>query len=200
MSLVNQTVQIVQAFLSRNEIEQQGVSGLIQDVHRTLVALSSGSELPAGAAKPANSEEREANQETVPPVEEKLQPAVPISQAVTNDDVVCLICGQRVKTLRGHLTRSHSMEANDYRNKFGLDKNFPLVAPSYSDRRRKLAQDSGLSEKLRAGRRKKLEAAKNAEAAVATEAVGAAEAPVVAEPATKPAKAAKAAKAAVAAE
>lgn len=174
MSLVNHTVQIVQAYLTRNELASQNVAGLIQEVHRTLSTLSgSGHEAPAAplVGKATNTEPpREA---AAPPAvknreDNKPQPAVPLNQAVTNDEVVCLLCGQRVKTLRGHLTRSHEINADEYRNMFNLEKNFPLVAPSYSERRRKLAQDSGLSEKLRAGRRKKLDAAAALKAAAAS--------------------------------
>ncbi|MGN7612601.1 MucR family transcriptional regulator [Magnetococcales bacterium HHB-1] len=85
-----------------------------------------------------------------PPQPKRHTPIVPISEAVREDVVICLICGKECKALKGHLTRSHRISIEEYRERFGLPKSFPLVAPSYSAHRRKLAKDAGLGERLRA--------------------------------------------------
>ena len=93
-----------------------------------------------------------ATEETQPPGKPK--PVIPIDQAVRQDAVTCLFCGKRGKTLCGHIRNAHDMDVNEYRTYFGLPKDFPLVAPSYSEKRRGLARKAGLGQSLRKGRKK----------------------------------------------
>ena len=82
-------------------------------------------------------------------------PFVPVDQAVTQDTIFCLICGKASKAIKGHLTKTHRIDIPTYRANFGLPKDFPMVAPSYSETRRKLAVAAGSGEKLQAGRERK---------------------------------------------
>jgi aspartate 1-decarboxylase len=82
-------------------------------------------------------------------------PHVPVAQSVTEESVVCLICGKVGKSIRGHITKTHRIDIPTYLANYGLPKDFPLVAPAYSATRRQLAIAAGAGEKLRASRGKK---------------------------------------------
>ena len=84
-----------------------------------------------------------------------VEPVVPIEQAVEYDFVVCLICGKAGKLLKRHIKSAHNLNAEEYRHRFNLPKDFPLVAPSYSEKRRNLALDAGLGKKLSGFRKKR---------------------------------------------
>lgn len=172
MSVLDQTVRIVEAFIANVGMPVQGMSSalsqLIVDVHNTLATLEAAEGKTRPAMTPAVLREemtRKSISEVLVVQEASVErqlvdqpriPAVPTSQAVSKDTVTCLVCGKVAKTLKGHLTRTHHMDVNAYRAMFSLAKDFPIVAPSYSERRRQLAVDSGLGDKLREGRRRKL--------------------------------------------
>lgn len=154
MSLIKYTADIVKSYVLRNEIAPQDIPELIDSVHRSLAAVSSegeaameGETAAAGFA-PDTPVERPARKKD--PV-----PFVPIDQAVTHDAVICLICGKANKAIKGHLSRTHGIDVKTYIALFSLPKGFAMVAPSYSEKRRKLAIDAGLGDKLREGRKKK---------------------------------------------
>lgn len=78
-------------------------------------------------------------------------PARPIENAVQNDKVICLCCGEPFTMLKRHLKAEHGLTVDEYRQKFRLPDNMPLVAPSYSARKAKFARDAGLGRHDRTG-------------------------------------------------
>ncbi|WP_256753041.1 MucR family transcriptional regulator [Mesorhizobium sp. Mes31] len=111
------TVKIVSAFVSRNQASRSDLVDLVQNVGRTLQALSAGAEKP----KP------------------KLVPAVPISKSVTPDFIISLEDGRRMKSLKRYLA-SMGMTPADYRRKWGLPPDYPLVAPNFTELRSQAAK------------------------------------------------------------
>jgi predicted transcriptional regulator len=111
------TVKIVSAFVSRNQASRSDLVDLVQNVGRTLQALSAGAEKP----KP------------------KLVPAVPISKSVTPDLIISLEDGRRMKSLKRYLA-SMGMTPADYRRKWGLPPDYPLVAPNFTQLRSQAAK------------------------------------------------------------
>ncbi|MEO5362442.1 MAG: MucR family transcriptional regulator [Magnetococcus sp. DMHC-8] len=150
-SLVQQTAEIVKAYLSRNALPPHQVADLIETVHRALLALSRDVDLPVGLDSVRDGP-TDVVEQTV------FVPFVPVEQAVTEESVICLVCGKAGKAIRGHITRTHGLDIPTYLAQYGLPDNFPLVAPAYSATRRRLALAAGAGEKLqtrraRAGRR-----------------------------------------------
>ncbi len=82
------------------------------------------------------------------------QPAVPIEMSVTPDYIVCLEDGRRFKMLKGHLRASYGMSPEEYREKWGLPEDYPMVAPKYREKRVRMAQDMGLGHMRKAKRAK----------------------------------------------
>lgn len=127
--------EIVAAYVSRNQMPTGDVPGLIQSVHATLSGLAAGG---AGAGhEPAAAEVRPA-------------PAVPIDSSIQQDAITCLDCGKPFKTLKRHLSTEHGLSPVDYRARWDLSKEYPLVAPSYSKRRAATARKIGLGRKPKA--------------------------------------------------
>ena len=138
---------IVSAYVGRNQLSQGELADLIVSLHGTLSGLS---------GNPVEGEEEATP--TAP-----LLPAVPIDQSVTDDAIICLEDGKAFKTLKRHLKTSYDMSPEEYRAKWGLSKDYPMVAPSYSKRRSDTAKAIGLGrkpteEKPKAKRRKKADA------------------------------------------
>jgi predicted transcriptional regulator len=124
IELLTLTTDIVAAHVSHNAAERSNVAALIQTVFDTLSVLGS---------------------EEAGPVE--LTPAVPIKKSVTDDYVVCLEDGKKLKMLKRHLMTTSGMTPEDYRAKWGLRHNYPMVAPNYALKRRELAKKIGLGRK-----------------------------------------------------
>ena len=120
------TAQIVAAFLSNNAMEIADLPGVIQSVHRAL----------SDVASPAPT-----------PVAEKLVPAVPIKKSVTPDYIICLEDGKKLKMMKRHLATSYNLTPNDYRARWGLPPDYPMVAPNYAAQRSSLAKSIGLGRK-----------------------------------------------------
>ena len=114
------TTEIVAAYASRNQMAQADLSDLITSVYGTLSGL-------AGGASEAETD--------APAVEAPPAPAVPIDASVGKDAITCLECGKSFKTLKRHLSTEHDLAPADYRARWQLSKDYPLVAPSYSKRR-----------------------------------------------------------------
>ena len=148
MSLIDHTAEIVKAYLSRNEVPPQHLAEVIEMVHQTLMALSRDPVVPSEEKPSLPSPPDEAES----PV---FVPFVPIEQAVTEESVICLICGKAGQSMRGHLTKTHGVDIPTYLARYGLPKDFPLVAPAFSAVRRQLAIAAGAGEKLQAGRERK---------------------------------------------
>jgi predicted transcriptional regulator len=122
------TAQIVAAFLSHNAATVAELSTVIQSVHRALSDVAS----PAPA---------------LAPVAEKLVPAVPIKKSVTPDYIVCLEDGKKLKMLKRHLATSYNLTPDQYRARWGLPPDYPMVAPNYAAQRSSLAKSIGLGRK-----------------------------------------------------
>lgn len=93
------------------------------------------------------------------------QPAVPIEMSVTPDYIVCLEDGQRFKMLKGHLRAAYNMSPEQYREKWGLPADYPMVAPHYREKRVRMAKDMGLGHMRKPQGRKKATKSENMEAA-----------------------------------
>jgi predicted transcriptional regulator len=124
--LIELSTEIVAAYVSHNAVNTGDLPRLIADVHGALRALSTN-EAPA-------------------PVEE-LKPAVPVRKSVAPDYIICLEDGKKFKSLKRHLRTHYNLSPEEYREKWGLPADYPMVAPSYSATRSKLAKDNGLGRK-----------------------------------------------------
>jgi predicted transcriptional regulator len=124
------TAQIVAAHVANNEMESRGLSGVIRAVYNTL----SNIEQPPAA-----------------PIV-KPQPAVPIRKSVFPDYIVCLEDGKQLKMLKRHLSSSYNLTPEQYRERWGLDASYPMVAPNYAERRSALAKQIGLGTHRTSGR------------------------------------------------
>jgi predicted transcriptional regulator len=123
------TAQIVAAHVSNNPVAPEGLPGLIQDVYRTLNGI--GRDTPP------------------PPVVEKPLPAVPIKKSVFSEYLVCLEDGKHLKMLKRHLATAYHMTPEQYREKWGLSPDYPMVAPNYAKHRSSLAKKIGLGTKAK---------------------------------------------------
>ncbi len=130
---LGQTTEIVAAYLSYNTVKAGDVAGIIQTVHGCLATLATD----ATAAQ------------------QKLKPAVPIKKSVTANYVVCLEDGKRQKTLRRHLATAHGLTPAEYRKRWGLPADHPLVALNYAKQRSQMAKKIGLGKKRQARKAKK---------------------------------------------
>jgi len=119
------TAEIVSAHVGNNAIAGAEVGALIQSVFDTLSGLA--------ANEPATAVE--------------LTPAVPIRRSVTDDHIVCLEDGKKLKMLKRHLMSDHGLTPEAYRAKWGLKPDYPMVAPNYSAQRQALAKQIGLGRK-----------------------------------------------------
>lgn len=126
LDLVEYSTEIVAAYVSHNAISPADLPRLIADVHSALKTLG--------------------NEEVAAPTEEK-KPAVPVRKSVTPDYIVCLEDGKKFKSLKRHLRTHYNLSPEEYREKWGLPTDYPMVAPSYSATRSKLAKDNGLGRK-----------------------------------------------------
>ena len=121
-ALLDHVADIVSAHVSNNAVAAADLPGLIQAVYASLAALGQAPE-PAVAA---------------------LKPAVSVRASVKPDAITCLECGEKMKMLKRHLTADHGLTTEEYRQRWGLAADHPLVAPNYADRRRDLAKAIGL--------------------------------------------------------
>lgn len=126
--LLELTSDIVAAHVSNNPVPLNELQGLIQTVFSTLSDL---------------------NQPTSEPVVEQ-KPAVNPKRSVTDDYIICLEDGRKLKMLKRHLRTAYNMTPEEYRAKWGLPHDYPMVAPSYARKRQELAKKIGLGRKRRA--------------------------------------------------
>ena len=123
------TAQIVSAHVSNNSVTPDALPSLIQDVYRTLSGV--GRETPAP---------------------DKPQPAVPAKKSVFPDFIVCLEDGKKLKMLKRHLKTAYNLTPEQYRDRWDLPPDYPMVAPNYARHRSSLAKKIGLGTKPRAGK------------------------------------------------
>jgi len=134
--LLELTAQIVAAHVSNNSVALADVPSLIEQVHRTLSGLGNAPAAPA-------------------PVAERPQPAVPVKKSVTDEFLVCLEDGKKLKMLKRHLKTAYDMTPEQYRERWGLPSDYPMVAPNYAKHRSSLAKKIGLGTKPRIGRQRR---------------------------------------------
>ena len=130
--LITLTSDIVAAHVSNNSVAVSDVSSLIQNVHAALSALNQPVEAP----------------------EVRPEPAVSIRVSIKPDYIVCLEDGKKLKMLKRHLMTHYQMTPEDYRAKWNLPADYPMVAPNYAEQRRNLAKKIGLGTKRRRTRGK----------------------------------------------
>jgi predicted transcriptional regulator len=126
--LLGLTAQIVSAHVSHNPVPAAEVPGLIQEVFRTLSGVGS---------HPA-------------PEPERPQPAVPVKKSITPGYLICLEDGKKLKMLKRHLKTSYNLSPEQYRERWGLPADYPMVAPDYAKHRSSLAKKIGLGTTPRA--------------------------------------------------
>ncbi len=121
------TTEVVSAYVSNNTLPTADVSGLIEQVFKTLANVNAD-----GAS-----------------MVDRPQPAVPIKRSVTPDYIVCLEDGKKLKMLKRHLKTAYNMSPDEYRERWGLPADYPMVAPNYAAQRSRLAKDIGLGKRGR---------------------------------------------------
>ena len=132
--VIEMTADIVSAYVGNNSVSAAELPGLIQSVHRALSGVSTGGEVVDAAPK---------------------EPAVPIRRSITPDYLVCLEDGRKFKSLKRHLRTKYNMSPEEYRSKWSLPKDYPMVAPNYAKARSDLAKQMGLGQGGRQAARKK---------------------------------------------
>jgi predicted transcriptional regulator len=124
--LITLTADIVAAHVANNNVAVGDVANLVQQVHTALAKLGEPQAAPEPEAK---------------------KPVVSVRSSVKPDFIVCMECGSKQKMLKRHLQTAHSMSPDQYRQDYGLPKDYPMVAPNYSEQRRALANSIGLGRK-----------------------------------------------------
>ncbi len=153
------TVQVLQAYLSKTEVPPDELPALIQQVHRSINALTgdaggegAASEEVSAAETPEGNGEDSGEAKKPRGRRPKPTPVVPIEEAYTEDEVVCLVCGKRMKSLKRHLKTAHDLDVPTYRSLYNVPEDVPIVAPAFSKQRRAAAQTIGLGKKKKKGR------------------------------------------------
>ena len=121
------TADIVSAFVSNNAVRASELPGIIEAVHTSLLKASD-----------VKAEE---------PVSETKSPAVPVKKSITDDYIICLEDGKKFKSLQRPLSTAYGMSPAEYRAKWGLGRDYPMVAPAYASARSSLARQMGLGRK-----------------------------------------------------
>ncbi|OAN54609.1 MucR family transcriptional regulator [Paramagnetospirillum marisnigri] len=124
------TTEIVAAHVANNSVAISDLPHLIQEVYRTLSSVGN-----------------------VPVVPERPQPAVALKKSVTPDYIICLEDGKKLKMLKRHLKTAYNMSPEEYRDRWGLPADYPMVAPNYAQHRSTLAKKIGLGTKPRKRKR-----------------------------------------------
>jgi predicted transcriptional regulator len=124
--LLTLTTEIVSAHVANNTVALGDLPQLIQEVYRSLASVGSA---PAAPERP--------------------QPAVPVKKSVTPDYIICLEDGKKLKMLKRHLKTAYNMTPEEYRDRWGLPADYPMVAPNYAAHRSSLAKKIGLGTKPR---------------------------------------------------
>ncbi|MCK5165711.1 MAG: MucR family transcriptional regulator [Rhodospirillaceae bacterium] len=126
------TTEIVASYVSNNSVKSGELTQVIQDVYQTLTGLGA---IQQNADRP--------------------KPAVSIKKSITPDYIICLEDGKKLKMLKRHLKTSYGMSPEEYRERWGLAKDYPMVAPNYAEHRSSLAKKIGLGTSGRGGKKAK---------------------------------------------
>ena len=127
-NFIGLTANIVSAYVSNNTVAAADIPALINQVHAALLRVTSGQGETSG---------------------EPLKPAVPVKKSITPDHIVCLEDGKKFKSLKRHLRTQYSMTPEQYREKWSLPADYPMVAPNYAAARSQLAKQMGLGQQRR---------------------------------------------------
>lgn len=125
--LLLMTTEITSAYLANNSVSVSEIGSVIDQVYKSLSNVNA-----------------ESN-----PIVDRPQPAVPIKKSVQPDHIICLEDGKKLKMLKRHLKTAYNMSPEDYRERWGLPADYPMVAPNYAEKRSRLAKDIGLGTKGR---------------------------------------------------
>lgn len=128
--LVELTAEIVASYVSNNPVSTSDLPGVIAEVHKALSGAVSEAEKPESP---------------------ELKPAVSVRRSVTPDYIICLEDGKRFKSLKRHLRTHYNLSPDEYRDKWNLPRDYPMVAPNYAEARSQLAKKMGLGQKGRKG-------------------------------------------------
>ena len=123
--LLEMTADIVSAYVGNNTVSAEALPSLISSIHAALSGVSTG---------------------PVEPEPEPKEPAVPIRKSIAPDFLICLEDGRKFKSLKRHLRTKYDMSPEEYRAKWGLPKDYPMVAPNYAKARSELAKQMGLGQ------------------------------------------------------
>ncbi|HBF98942.1 MAG TPA: MucR family transcriptional regulator [Alphaproteobacteria bacterium] len=126
--LIDMTAEIVSAYVGNNEVAAGDLPSLVQNVYNSLNNVAQG--LASDDEEPA-------------------RPAISVRRSVTPDYIICLEDGKKFKSLKRHLRAHYDMTPEEYRTKWGLPKDYPMVAPNYAKARSALAKQMGLGQKGR---------------------------------------------------
>lgn len=132
--LLSLTTEIVASYLSANTVSASDIPALIERVYKTL----SNVDAPAGALSA-----------------DRPQPAVSIKKSVQPDYIVCLEDGKKLKMLKRHIKSAYGMTPDQYRERWGLPNDYPMVAPNYAEKRSRLAKTIGLGKQAKTSTRRK---------------------------------------------
>lgn len=129
--LLRMTSEIVSSFVANNPVTTESLPDVIRSVYRTVASLSGTAEVKA---------------------DDRPRPAVPVSRSVTTDYIVCLEDGRKLKMLKRYLRSRYDMSPDEYRKRWGLPADYPMVAPAYTERRSEFAKKIGLGKGVRKAR------------------------------------------------
>ena len=125
-TFIELTASIVSAYVSNNPVPAADLSALIGQVHTALTRVSSGH----GESPPGDGH----------------KPAIPVKKSITSDYIICLEDGKKFKSLKRHLRTRYKLTPEQYREKWGLGSDYPMVAPNYAAARSRLAKQMGLGQ------------------------------------------------------
>jgi predicted transcriptional regulator len=125
---VELAAEIVSAYVSNNSVPSGELPSLLSDVHAAIVRVATGAQ---------------------PVVVEAAKPAVPPKKSITSDYIICLEDGRKFKSLKRHLRTQYNLSPEEYREKWGLPSDYPMVAPAYAKARSALAKQMGLGQQRR---------------------------------------------------
>lgn len=123
--LMEMVAEIVSAYVANNPVQAGDLPKLIENVHAALLDVDQAT---SAVDRPG------------------LKPAVPIKKSITDDHIVCLEDGKKFKSLKRHLRTRYDMSPEEYREKWGLPRDYPMVAPNYAKQRSALARKMGLGQ------------------------------------------------------
>jgi len=124
-TFIELTASIVSAYVSNNSVPSAELPALIGQVHTALTRVSSGHGEALG---------------------DPLKPAIPVKKSITSDYIICLEDGKKFKSLKRHLRTQYNLTPEQYREKWGLGSDYPMVAPNYATARSRLAKQMGLGQ------------------------------------------------------